>query len=69
MPITLLEAGGTGTITRIGGADSVRARLNGLGFIEGTQLEVVAKTAGGLIVNVRGSRIALGMDLASRVYI
>lgn len=69
MPLTLVDVNHPYVIGRISGNDKVRAHLNGLGFVEGTEVTVVARTASGIIVNVRDSRIALGQDLARRVFV
>ncbi|WBW49826.1 FeoA family protein [Peptoniphilus equinus] len=39
--------------------------LNNLGFIEGSTLKVVSENAGNLIVNIKGSRVAIGKDVAA----
>lgn len=41
--------------------------LANLGFVEGSQVSVVSESMGNLIVKVKGSRVALGRDLAMRI--
>ena len=43
--------------------------LANLGFIEGSLVSVVSESMGNLIVKVKGSRVALGRDLAMRIHI
>ena len=40
-----------------------------LGFVPGEKITVVSRIAGNLIVNVKGSRIALSSELASHVIV
>lgn len=39
--------------------------LNNLGFIEGSTIRVVSESAGNLIVSVKGSRVAIGKEIAA----
>ncbi len=41
--------------------------LANLGFVEGSLVSVVSESMGNLIVKVKGSRVALGRDLAMRI--
>lgn len=58
------------TITRLKIKDKEQEKfLANLGFIQGAVLSVVAESMGNLIVKVKGSRVAIGRDIARRVYI
>ena len=67
MPLTMAKAGETVTIQKITGKDEVRQHLAELGFVVGQQVTVVSSLAGNLIINVKGSRIALDAAMAQRV--
>ena len=67
MPLTMAKAGDTVTIQKITGKDEVRQHLAELGFVVGQQVTVVSSLAGNLIINVKGSRIALDAAMAQRV--
>ncbi|MDI9499093.1 MAG: FeoA family protein [Bacillota bacterium] len=69
MPLNLAQAGDRGLIDRVGGSGDLRRRLEELGFTSGQPVHVLSSRQGDLIVDVRGSRIALGRDLARRVHI
>ncbi|MDR3136019.1 MAG: ferrous iron transport protein A [Coriobacteriales bacterium] len=56
-------------IKRINGDTHVRHHLENLGFVPGERLKVISKTADGLIVNVKGSRVAVNNDAASMVVV
>lgn len=69
MPLTMARAGETATIRRISGRDEVRRRLAELGFVVDGHVTVVSETAGNLIVQVKGSRIALDKAMANRIMV
>lgn len=67
MPLTMLNEGEPGVIARIGGKDETRRFLENLGFVTGASVMVVSKSQGNVIVNVKGSRIAIGKDMANKI--
>ncbi len=69
MPLSMAKPGETVTICRITGKDEVRAHLAELGFVVDSVVTVVSQIAGNLILQVKGSRVALDKSLASRILI
>lgn len=69
MPLTMSPKGKEVTIQRISGKDEVRRHLEELGFVAGGLVTVVSETAGNMIVNVKGARIAIGRELANHIFI
>ncbi|MBQ2473231.1 MULTISPECIES: FeoA family protein [Lachnospira] len=69
MPLSMLEEGNNGTIVRVGGLEETRQFLEKLGFVVGADVEVVSKMSGNVIVNVKGSRVAIGKDMANKIMI
>jgi ferrous iron transport protein A len=67
MPITMADNGDTIRIRKITGPDAVRQRLAELGFVIDSQVKVVNKIGGNLILQVKDSRIALDKDMADRI--
>lgn len=67
MPITLADNGDTIRIRKITGPDAVRQRLAELGFVIDSQVKIVNKIGGNLILQVKDSRIALDKDMAGRI--
>lgn len=49
-----------------GGAD-LRQHLAELGFVEGSEVKVISRAAGDVIVFVKGARLALNRSMASRI--
>ena len=56
------------TIRRISGKDDVRQHLAELGFVMDAEVLIVSHMAGNLIVQVKGSRIALDKSIAQRIF-
>lgn len=56
-------------IKAVTGEGEVRLHLEGMGFVPGTKLTVVSRMGQNLIVNVKGSRVALDENLAKCVMI
>lgn len=69
MPLTMARPGETATIRKIGGKVEVRQHLAELGFVVGGELTVVTELGGSLILQVKGSRIALDKGMANKIMI
>ena len=67
MPLAMAQPGETVTIRKITGKDEVRQHLAELGFVVDTQVTVVGRIAGNLILQVRDSRVALDRTMANRI--
>ena len=69
MPLTMARPGETVTIRKITGRDEVRQHLAELGFVVNSDVTVVSQLAGNLILQVKGSRVALDKTMANRIMI
>ena len=69
MPLSMMKLGERGRVLRISGGDAIRARLAELGFVVGQTLRVITMLEGNLIIDLKGSRVALGQDMANRITI
>ena len=69
MPLTMLNAGETNTIKRLGGKEETKRFLENLGFVVGGNVTVVSDTGGNLIVNVKDSRVAIGRHMANKIMV
>ena len=69
IPLTMAKAGETVKIRKISGKDEVRQHLAELGFVENSDVAVISEIGGNLIVQVKGSRIALDKTMANRIMI
>lgn len=69
MPLTLAEVGEENIIKKIGGRQDIRAHLENLGFVVGGPVTVINTIGGNVIVNVKGSRIAVSREMAQKIMI
>ena len=69
MPLTMAKSGERVTVRKITGKDEIRQHLAELGFVVDSDITVVSEIAGNLIVQVKGSRIALDKSMANRIMI
>lgn len=69
MPLSMADANVPAQIIKIGGNGAQRLFLENLGFVPGALVTVISKNSDGLIVNIKGSRVALNKDIALKIYI
>lgn len=69
MPISMMKTGAVCRIKRLQGGDEVRRHLADMGFVEGTEVTVVAELGGGLILAVHETRVAVDRELARRILV
>lgn len=69
MALSMAAAGDVKTISRFIGKEDVINRLREMGFIPGEKVEVVGQNVSGLILVVKGVRVALDRSLASRIIV
>ena len=69
MPVSMMKEGEPGIIKRVGGKEDIRRFLAKLGFVAGGQVTVVSVTDGNVIVNIKGSRVAIGRDMANKIMV
>lgn len=67
MPLSMVGTGEKAIIKSINGKDETRRFLCNLGFVEDTEVSVVSEINGNVIVNVKGTRMAISKSMASRV--
>jgi ferrous iron transport protein A len=69
MPLSMVKEGEINTICKVGGKEETRKFLENLGFVSGGEVTVVSQINGSIIVNVKGSRVAIGRDMANKVMV
>ncbi|CDF06371.1 putative uncharacterized protein [Firmicutes bacterium CAG:95] len=69
MPLSMVKEGEINTICKVGGKEETRKFLENLGFVCGGEVTVVSQINGNIIVNVKGSRVAIGRDMANKVMV
>ena len=69
MPLSMVKEGEINTICKVGGKEETRKFLENLGFVSGGEVTVVSQINGNIIVNVKGSRVAIGRNMANKVMV
>ena len=69
LPLTFASIDDECIIGKINGNPEVKKHLENLGFVQGGTVSVISKTDGNLIVNVKGARVALNKDMASKIMV
>jgi ferrous iron transport protein A len=62
------KTGEGGKIVRVSGRHDTRRFLCELGFVIGVHVTVVSENSGDLILDVKGSRIAMDRTMASKIF-
>lgn len=69
MPLIFADLGKDYTIQRIGGNPSVKKHLEDMGFVADGPVRVVNSVSGGLIVNVKETRVAISREMAQKIMV
>lgn len=69
MPLTMVNQEETQVIRKVGGKEETRKFLEGMGFVTGGEVTVLSKAMGNVIVSIKGSRIAIGRDMANKIMV
>lgn len=69
MALALMSIGETRTVVKVRGKDEVIRHLQDLGFAPGSEVSVLGENAAGMILLVKGVRIALDRGLANKIMV
>lgn len=67
MALAMVAIGETRMITELRVKDEMKRHLQDLGFTKGEKVQVVGENPSGLILLVKGARIALNRGLANQI--
>jgi ferrous iron transport protein A len=67
IPLSMVRAGEKVRVKSISGKDETRHFLGNIGFVENAEVSVVTEMNGNVIVNIKGTRVAISKAMASRV--
>jgi len=65
----MAQPGERSLIKKIGGKQETRQFLENLGFVAGSPVSVISKIGGNLIVEVKGTRVAVNQDMAAKIIV
>lgn len=69
MPLTMADPGEELMIRKVGGSPDTRKFLESLGFVTGGTATVINEIGGNVIVNVKGSRVAVSKEMAMKIMV
>lgn len=69
MPLTLLKDGESAVIRRVQGMGETKKFLENLGFVPGEEVTVISGNGGDIIVQVKGSRVAISKGIANKIMV
>lgn len=69
MALALMSIGEKRKVTKLRGKDEVVRHLQDLGFAPGSEVQVLGENAAGMILLVKGVRIALDRGLAGKILV
>jgi ferrous iron transport protein A len=69
MSLTMVPLGETKVISLFRCKDEMKRRLQDLGFVKGQEVQVLGENSSGLILLVKGTKIALNRGLASLIMV
>ena len=68
VPLVTAKIGDGGKIVRVSGKQDTRKFLCELGFVIGANVSIVNENSGNMILEVKGSRIAMDRAIASKIF-
>lgn len=69
MPLIMVNTEEKNIIRKVGGSEETRRFLENLGFVAGTEIEVLSAIGGNVIVNIKDSRVAINKDMARHIMV
>lgn len=67
MPLSNLSLGESKEIVSINASTELKDRLLSMGFVPGNSVKVVTQNVMGIILEIKGTRLALNKDLAHQI--
>lgn len=69
MPLAMVQPGEVRVISEFRGKEDVKRHLQDIGFVKGESVKVLSENESGIILLVKGTRIALNRGLASKIMV
>lgn len=69
MPLTMAEIGVIRLIKKVNGKDDTKQFLKNLGFLEGSEITVISRIQGNIIVKTKETRVAISKSIASKIIV
>ena len=69
MALSMIGIGDIREIMEIRAKDAVKKHLQSLGFLAGEKVEVVSDNPSGLIIMIKGTKVALNRGMANKIIV
>ena len=69
MPLTMLNPGESASIVRVGGNEETKRFLENLGFVAGSEVNVISSNEGNIIAQIKESRVAVSKGIANKIMV
>ena len=69
LPLPYADMGEPHTVLAVRGNSETKRFLSTLGFVEGAQTKVVSRLGDNMIIDIKGSRIAVGQSMAVNIMV
>jgi ferrous iron transport protein A len=70
LPLSMAKAGEKCMVARIGGSPDVKKHLKDLGFVVGSEIQIVSTPGNGnMIAKVKDARLALTKEMTKRIMV
>lgn len=69
MALSMVNIGEEKRIIEVRAKDSVKKHLQSLGFIVGEKVEIISESSSGLILLIKGSKVALNKGIANKIIV
>jgi len=67
MPLAFVGKGDIATVSKLRDKGDLHHHLENLGFVEGARVKVICESAGNLIVEIKGTQVAIDKTVAMRI--
>lgn len=67
VPLSFLKSGEEAQVIKVRGKEELQRHLETLGFVPGAQIKAVSQASGNMIVEVKGTQVALSQQVAMKI--
>lgn len=67
VPLSFLKSGEEAQVIKVRGKEELQRHLETLGFVPGEQIKAVSQASGNMIVEVKGTQVALSQQVAMKI--
>ena len=69
IPLAIAEEGKTLKVIRVTTDEKTKRHLENLGVLRGSEIEIISKRCGNLILRVKDGRLAINKGLSAKIFV